>query len=439
MKKLLFFFLFLFPIFIYSQAGELDNKFGKDGIVITNMGGMDDYGHSVAVQSDGKIVVAGYSNGKSLVFDVVVARYNDDGSLDNTFGTNGMAFISFGGFDNYGYGVAIQTDGKIVVAGWTKTASERQFLVIRLNTNGSTDNTFGTNGIVTTSFGIEDAEAYAVAIQSDGKIVVTGTYKTDGFYNELALARYNTNGTLDNTFDSDGKVTTSIGVFPVGLSVVIQSDGKIVAVGTAGAMISQSDFIMARYNSDGSLDNSFGTSGKVISDFGATQWAYGTSVALQSDGKIVACGYAEYTSQDFVVARFTTSGGFDPSFGATGYVTINFSEYDAFGRSVAVQKNGKIVIGGYVYDSKGTYLFALARVNSNGELDNKFGNSGKVLTDINNIDYGRSLKIQEDGNILLAGYTENEEKNYDFAIARYIGDIPAINLNTKVFLQGAYR
>ncbi len=245
----------------------------------TDFGGTD-IANAVVLQSDGKIVAVGQDSS-----DFALARYNADGSLDSSFGTGGKVTTDFGGSDA-ALAAVLQPDGKIVAVG----TSAADFALARYNTDGSLDTSFGTGGKVTTDFGGTD-QAWAAVLQPDGKIVAAGLASAD-----FALARYNTNGSLDTSFGTGGKVTTSFEGSDQARAVVLQPDGKIVAVGWDNGV----EFALARYNTDGLLDSSFGTGGKVTTDFGGSDAAL--AAVLQSDGKIVAVGFANTT--DFALARY---------------------------------------------------------------------------------------------------------------------------------------
>jgi uncharacterized delta-60 repeat protein len=232
-----------FTLVRYNTNGTLDTTFDSDGKVTTAIGSGTDVAYSVALQSDGKIVVAGYSNNGSN-FDFALVRYNTDGSLDTSFDSDGKVTTEVGSGNDGGESVAIQSDGKIVVAGYSYIGSNNDFALARYNTDGTLDTSFDSDGKVTTAIGVSVNYAKSVAIQSDGKIVAAG-YNT-GSNNDLALARYNTDGTLDTSFDSDGKVTTAIGSNDRAYSVAIQSDGKIVAAGNSNNG-SNEDFALVRY------------------------------------------------------------------------------------------------------------------------------------------------------------------------------------------------
>jgi uncharacterized delta-60 repeat protein len=243
----------------------------------------------VVVQGDGKIVVAGSSyNGFNN--DFALALYNANGTLDTLFDSDGRLTSNFGGSNDYGRSVAVQSDGKIVVAGYIYTGSSDEFGLARYNANGTLDTSFDGDGRARTAIG----RASSVAVQGDGKIVVAGFNSVD-----FALARYNANGTLDMSFDGDGTLATDFGASDGGRSVAVQSDGKIVVAGT-----SFGDFALARYNGNGTLDTSFDGDGKLTTGFGLSD-DYVNGVALQSDGKIVVAGYSDSGSRnDFALARY---------------------------------------------------------------------------------------------------------------------------------------
>jgi uncharacterized delta-60 repeat protein len=411
----------LSPTFSYAQPGSLDLSFDNDGKATTAIGS-GDAGYSVAIQSDGKIIVAGASwNGSNDDFALV--RYNADGSLDNTFDNDGKVTTAIGNGREAGKSVAIQSDGKIVVAGYSDNGLDYDFALVRYNTNGSLDNTFDSDGKVTTAIGGSDDVGYSVIIQSDGKIVVAGW--SDYYF---ALVRYNANGSMDNTFDSDGKVTTAIGSGDAGRSVVIQSDGKIVVAGESYNG-SDYDFALVRYNTDGSLDNSFDNDGKVTTAIGSSD-DVGYSVAIQSDEKIIVAGSSwNGSNDDFALIRYNTDGNLDNTFDSDGKVTTAIGSSNEVGKSAAIQSDGKIVVAGKSYNGS-AFNFAVVRYNGNGSLDNSFDSDGKVTTDFggrDDSDPGHSIftdvysvAIQSDGKIVVVGYTTPLNSGSVFSIVRYM-------------------
>jgi len=352
-----------FALARYNPDGTLDTSFGTGGKVTTDIAGNNDNATAVAIQADGRIVVAGMaSNGTNNDFALV--RYNADGTLDSTFGTSGKTTLDFVlGSDDLARAVAIQRDGKIVVAGSTGTGAARDFALARLDSSGVLDTTFGTAGKVTTDFAGTADYVNAMALQSDGKIVVAGqsdsgaTTKVD-----FALARYDADGRLDTSFGTSGKATTDfLAGSDVAQAVAIQGDGKIIAVGRAFNG-TNNDFAMARYDSDGTLDAGCGGNGKVLRDFAGTH-DEASAVAIQSDGKIVVGGNTQVGSQrDFALARFTSLCSVDTNFGTTQYVTADFAGQNDRIAALSIQADGKILASGYANTATGDD-FAMLRLN----------------------------------------------------------------------------
>ncbi|MCF1597221.1 calcium-binding protein [Streptomyces muensis] len=337
-----------FALTRHNTDGSVDTSFGGgDGEVLTDFEGGDDVAQGVALQSDGKIVVVGRhqetddENAGCCWF--TVARYDADGSVDTSFG-GGDGWVSPGlaGGAEDSAGVAVQPDGKIVAAAFAGGS----FAVVRYLPDGSPDSAFGGgDGVAVTSFAeVGGAVPRDMALQSDGKIVVVGYAGATSF--DYALARYNPDGSLDTTFGGDGKVTTDLGGYNFGETVVVQSTGRIVMAGWGG-----DDFTLVRYNPDGSRDGTFGTNGVVTTDFGTSSAVY--DLMLQPDDLIVAGGAA---GGDYALARYHADGTLDTGFGTNGRTTTDFGNGDRV-RSLALQSDGKIVAFGYNNDS----LRALAR------------------------------------------------------------------------------
>ena len=369
--------LFLFvlglpPRVCWAQAGTLDPSFGTGGKVVTPFGPLDEWAWSMAIQADGKIVVAGRSNAGGT-HDFALARYNADGSLDTSFDNDGKVTTDIKvGLNDRALSMAIQADGKIVAAGLSLVDSTNvanvAFALVRYNTNGSLDTSFDpvdADGKVITDFGSLNDTANSVAIQADGKIVAAGLTFLSGTNVAFALVRYNTNGSLDTSFDADGKVITDFGSLnDTAYSVAIQGDGKIVAAGR-GRVGGTTDYALARYNADGSLDTSFDGDGKVTIDF-AGKLDEALSVAIQADGRIVVAGYAyfEGTGNDIALVRYNADGRLDDTFGTGGVVTTDFYGLEDFAAGMAIQGNGRIVVAGAAKAAtvSGDYLdLALAR------------------------------------------------------------------------------
>jgi len=382
-----------------AAPGDLDPSFGNGGKVVTSISGNYAIALDTAIQSDGKIVAVGDSQ-IGNINRFALARYNTDGSLDTTFGTGGIVVTPFG-VSASANAVAIQSDGKIIAAGYGSTPYTA-FTLVRYNTDGSLDTTFGAGGVVHTFFPIpvfNDSYISDIAIQSDGKIVAAGTVND---YNEyetsFAFARYNTDGSLDASFGTGGIVTTGFNFGQNSVfAVAIQSDGKIVAAGISNG------FVLARFNTDGSLDTTFGTGG-FVSNFSQSGFGWAEAVAIQPDGRIVAVGRS-YNAINFALARFNTDGSLDITFGLGGIVRTLVGESSS-SSALAIQSNGKIVVAGEGRIGSNPN-FALARYNTDGSLDTSFGSGGKVLTPFGSRSLAWAVAIQPDGKIVAAGFSNN--------------------------------
>jgi uncharacterized delta-60 repeat protein len=298
--------------------------------------------------------------------EIGLARYNKDGSLDKSFGNGGEVRTGFGDDTTAAAsGLAIEPDGKIVVAGTVSGFDSddnffQNMALARYNSNGKLDTTFGNGGEVTTSVGADLSAAVGVAIQSNGKIVVAGTATDpDTFNNEFALARYNSNGKLDTTFGTGGEVTTTFDpdTSTTAAALAIQSNGKIVVAGTTtDPNTFNNDFALVRYNTDGSLDQTFGIGGEVATSLGANASANASALAIQPDGEIVVVGtvqdFSSSFGQEFGVVRYNTNGSLDQTFGNGGEVLTNFGP-NGFGNAtgVAIDSDGNIIVVGTTSDN----------------------------------------------------------------------------------------
>jgi len=405
---------------LYAQPGSLDSDFNANGKVTTDFNSSYDFLYSLAVQTDGKIIAAGYSTINSISY-FALARYNVDGTLDNTFSVDGKVTTAIGASDDETRSVAIQPDGKIVVCGFSNNGTDDDFALARYNSDGTLDLSFGTNGKVTTAIGSSNDLGTSLVIQPDGRIIVAGFAEISSNF-EFAAARYNTNGSLDTDFGINGKVITPVGISDGrAYSVALQTDGKILLAGvTMGA--TDADFALIRYNSYGALDTSFNHTGKVITPVGTGE-DEALAMTLQSDGKIILAGYSFIGSQyETALVRYNTNGNLDNSFGVGGKVNTAIDATDDKATAVKVQVDNKIVVGGYS-DNSTDYNFALLRYNSNGALDTTFGTKGKVTTAIGtNNDMAYALAIQPNYRIVLGGISSNGP-NYDFGLARYLSGL----------------
>jgi uncharacterized delta-60 repeat protein len=421
----------------HAADGDLDPTFGDGGRVLTDFNQSTDIANAVAVDADGKYVVVGttYINNDYSGEDFAVARFNANGTLDNTFGVKGKVKTDFPGLAAVASAVVIQPDGKIVVAGgaFPLFTFLGDFKVARYNTDGSLDNSFGDGGIVTTNFSAQGSYAFAVALQSDGKIVAAGTHFVDFSPSEdssntnFALARYHTDGTPDDTFGSNGVVTTDFDGFNDDVfSILIQPDGKLVAVGSAKNPATFYDFAAARYRRNGGIDSTFGVGGKVRTDFGSAGFDQARSAALQPDGKIVAVGTTispDGLVQPFALARYKANGKLDRTFHRDGKRTIDFGSFSQSAYKVLLQPDGKIVAVGYANTESSDSDFLLARCDPRGALDRTFGVGGKVRTSFGDLNGGANgAVLEEDGKIVAVGFQATATRRFaEYASARYLG------------------
>ena len=401
---------------------------------------MTDFDHStdianaVAVQADGKLVVVGttYQNNDFSDEDFAVARYNSNGTLDHTFGVGGKVQTDFPGLAAVASSVVIQSDGKIVAAGgaFPLFTFLGDFKVVRYNPDGSLDSSFGDGGIVTTTFPGQGSYAFAVALQPDGKIIAAGTdfvnfSPEDSSDTDFALARYNSDGTPDATFNGDGQATTNFDGFnDDAFSILVQPDGKLVAVGSAKNPANFYDFAAARYLSNGAIDTTFGVTGKVRTDFGDHNFDQARSAVLQPDGKIVAAGFAISQNglvQNFAVARYNSNGVLDAGFGTSGMTQIDFGSCCQSANKVLLQPGGKIITVGYANTESSDSDFLLARLTQTGALDPTFGAGGKVRTSFGDLNGGANGAAFQGGKIVAVGFQATFGDRWsEFALARYL-------------------
>ncbi len=403
----------------FNSNGSIDTTFGSAGVVTGNNTLAGYLSGGIALQSDGKIILAGNSSfgGTKTV------RLNTNGTLDTTFNGTGAVTTNLAVYVDTAESVAIQTDGKIIVTGskYDATAHTSEYYVFRYNTNGILDTTFNASGVVTASIDKNKPNTAAdVKIQTDGKIVVCGTSYV-GSYDDIAIIRLNTNGTLDNTFNGTGKVTS--GFLKSGRDVIeklaVQSDGKILATGYT----SSNNISLARYNTNGTLDTSFNTKGYLTSNFQHTYFdntLNSSAVLSQTDGKVLIVGnYYSSTSnnQEIFVRRYNASGTVDTTFGTSGMASLGINANWTFSNAAILQTDGKIMIVGSSYIGT-VSVFTLVRFNTNGTLDTTFNGTGILNTTISVNSVGNSILLQPDGKILVGGWITNGADR-DLLLMRY--------------------
>jgi uncharacterized delta-60 repeat protein len=424
----------------------LTNPGATPGKLVVPVGSDDDWGRSLIQQADGKLVLGGSStNGSNYDFSLI--RLNTDGSLDSTFDGDGKLTVPVGSSGDEGVSLTQQADGKLVLGG-TSSNGGSDFSLIRLNTNGSLDSTFGSDGKLIVPVGSGNDYGQSLTQQADGKLVLGGYSRNEAGNDDYSLIRLNTDGNLDSTFDGDGKLFVPVGPGnDQGVSLTQQADGKLVLGGT-----SNDDFSLIRLNTDGSLDSTFGSDGKLIVPVGSND-DLGKSLTQQADGKLVLGGYSRYfvSSQvgnllfsyyDFSLIRLNTDGSLDSTFDGDGKLIVPVGNGSDDGVSLIQQADGKLVLGG---SSSGD--FSLIRLNTDGSLDSTFDGDGKLTVPVGSSDdHGWSLTQQADGKLVLGGYSGgygNYGNTHDFSLIRLNTDgsldatFNPANLNTQAYTAQA--
>lgn len=410
------------------SAGLLDTSFGTMGIATYDFPGRADRAYAVVASSDGTIYAAGsteLSSAPTNQSDFALVRFSATGTAITS------TPIDFGGGQDFAYAMAQQADGRIIVAGvaYAPDASSSSFAITRTNADTSADLTFGVNGIVTTTFpGATFSSATGIAIQNDGKILVVGSVTIGANPSQLGVARYNADGTLDTTFGTNGLVTAAN--LPKATDVALAADGSIYISGNDG-----SNFVLMHMDSTGTMDAAFGTNGVVIASVPGSATAY--SLALQADGKIVLAGEATpggslNTAMAFV--RFNTNGTLDATFGDGGSTIVDVSSGIDQALSLVQQADGKLIAAGFTAGS-GAGNFLTVRLTVDGQLDQIWGGDGIGVTDIGGLqDNARAATIDAEGRLIVAGQG-TVGGSIDFAVARYTtGNADGIG----IFRDGAW-
>ncbi len=392
---------------IPGQPGTLDASWATlsglgPGKALTPVGTGDAKANAIALQPDGKVVLAGncYSG---TDFDFCALRYNANGTVDTSFGNSGTVITPLGTSDDNARAVAVQPDGKLVLAGYCVNGATVDICALRYNANGTLDASFGSGGKAITPVGTGDDYANAIAVQPDGKLVLAGVC-FNGTSTNFCAIRYNANGTLDASFGSSGRVITPVGSSTgAAAALVLQPDGKLVLAGTCSNGAT-GDFCAVRYNANGTLDMSFGGTGKVFTAIG-TALDDATALTLQPDGKLVLAGTCYTgTNADFCALRYNTDGTLDTTFGSSGKIITPIGSGNDIAQAVALQPDGKLVLAGRCFSGADDDICAL-RYTANGTLDVTFGSGGKVLTPIMAVrdDAANAIALQPDGKLVLAG------------------------------------
>ena len=406
----------LLGAYVSGQAGVLDATFDGDGIAFDTIGDGDDHSYALTLQPDGKIVVAGAAfNGVDQ--DLAVMRLQPDGSLDPGFSGDGKVTTDIG-TEDYGLSVGVQPDGKVVVAGYTMSGAA--IVIIRYQMDGELDTTFGSAGIVISDPGPGVDIGSAVALQPDGRIVVAGR-TFNGVDSDIALLRFDNDGSPDSTFGANGIAITAPGIGDDRANALaILPDGRVVVAGSSyiGADL---DVAMVRYLSDGTPDSSFAGDG--VATYPDPYEEQALALIVQPDGKCVLAGYdvsGTFGDADILLSRVDTTGMLDGTFGTGGLAVHSLGPGDDVAHSVTLQPDGKILVGGNV----GWGTLEVLRLLPNGSMDNTFDADGEVSLFMGGGAFppGTSITLQPDGKILTCGAWHNGFDK-DFAVVRYLNDL----------------
>lgn len=403
-----------------DSNGVFDSNWGTSGFAKSVTGKGIDWIYDLAVDPENRIIATGQSYDGANA-NALIARFTPDGRPDSTFGMMGSSTISMVGANVRGNRLALQPDGKYVVVGERIEGNKFSIAAMRFNADGTMDNSFGNSGVVITEYGNDDDGAFGVAVQSDGKIVATG-YAFDGSIYQGVVLRYNSDGTMDQSFGSGGSVLFAYGTNEDGDGIAIQADGKILVTGRTTSGSATNTFLL-RLNTDGTLDNSFGSNGTTIVNVSSGyDGAY--VIRLQNDGKIITAGWGQ-AGGSFIpsIMRFNTDGTLDQSFASGGkFVKVFNAGWDEYLSSLAIQEDGKIVAGGSSGHLAGQWNLEsksmLVRLDQNGALDNSFGNNGVAISTFGGGAWGHAkIDAQKNGKIIV-GTNYDSDNQTDVAVVR---------------------
>jgi uncharacterized delta-60 repeat protein len=411
-----------------AAPGTLDVSFGAGGALRSNFGGTYDWAYATAIQPDGRILAAGVSDARGT-YDFALARYTSTHDLDRTFGVGGVVLTDFGHSYDWAYALALLPDGNILVAGVSDASGSKDFALARFSPNGRLDRNFGHDGLVTEHLRFLTTDIiHGLAVQPDGRIVVAGVTYEDVLtlrpHGDFVVARYNPDGTNDLSFGIGGVTTTDFSgeSYDEPYAVVLQPDGRIVLGGYtnspsgSGVLFGAEQLALARYLPNGFLDSSFGQGGKVVFDGGSLNERI-LALALAPDGSLLAGGYTNGEKRsDLLLARLRPDGSLAGGFGNTG---LGFSVDDLGTNSerissLVLQSDGRIVGGGQTAVANNAD-FAVFRYDGNGVFDSTFGRGGVASFDFGGReDRVHAIALQADGKIVAVGQSEA-----DFAVVRF--------------------
>ncbi|MFH1829208.1 MAG: delta-60 repeat domain-containing protein [Pseudomonadota bacterium] len=434
------------------ESGTLDPTFGSNGVVVSadtggGVGG-DDWGKSITIDESGKILVTGYSKNNAGDYDMMIWRYNEDGTLDPAFDLDGIVIdnnAAGGNGNDFGNSIIIDTSGRILVAGDSYGGNQKHYdmAVWRYNANGTPDNSFNGNGIVThhnAGLGNGYDGGNSITIDSNGKILVAGDSGNLAGNLDMVIWRYNTNGTLDPAFDFDGIVThNALGIGDGwGYSITTDANNKILVAGKSWNG-SDYDMVIWRFNQDGTIDTTFNASGPikgmVVSHnaAGGSGDDAGNSIVIDSNGKILVAGDSKNNTNnlDMVIWRYNTDGTIDMTFNASGPIKGIVVSHNAAGGnkgdrgfSITIDAEGRILVTGTSISAATSADMVIWRYKEDGTPDTDFGSNGIVVNagaaGGTKEDWGNSIITDTKGRILVTGNSKNAAGDSDMVIWRYI-------------------
>jgi uncharacterized delta-60 repeat protein len=434
--------IFLYGVFIflsravYGQDGSLDLSFGIGGKVFFSPSDTINLNASlhIALQSDGKIIGVG-SGFRGTSSDFITMRFNQNGTIDHSFGGKGYVFTDFGGND-IATCIAIQKDGKIITGGFSgQNANKNDFAISRFNTDGSLDHTFNSNGKLLTPFSTFDAHLFSIVLQPNGKILAGGDFDKSNQLSafDFVVARYNSDGSLDPSFGNNGWTNTNLGYNERIFAINLQPDGRIVGGGLASQFFNYTRFALVRYNSNGSLDSSFNGSGTAILSTRQSP-EYVRAIAIQPDGAILIAGESSRTDvlgNDMVLLRYKGNGLIDNSFGNNGILIYTTGIAANSSRNVLLQQDSKILLTGTATTSDGRSNFVTIRSKSDGLIDSSYGTIGKSIIPMPSC-FATTSIFQ--GNRIIVGGTTHDGNNGEFALIRLLNAGDILNSTKEITL-----
>lgn len=420
MKKIFtYLFLGLSPFIMSAQSGVLDTDFGQNGFVVDSFSNDYDAAERVIVQPDGKIIIIG-DTGSGNSQKIAMARYNQDGSADTDFVNEGKLTFDVTMPKGFAKDGVIQPDGKIILGGYQWDNTTGDFVLVRLDNDGNFDSSFGDNGILILDNGMSEVGS-SIYLQHDGKIIIAGDSD-----DQFTMARVNSDGSMDTTFGESGWVRTLFPIWSYVQDVHVHNSGEILLTGMTVDTNNDWKIALAKYQADGSIDTSFGNNGMLILGVG-NDYDYGIRGILLDDGKILVGSHSYFGTNplryEVVATRLNSDGTIDASYGTNGNTQIRWTESgENYINDMVLQNDGKLIIAGRNSDATGDY-FSIAKLDENGEPDASFGDEGKISGNVGSTaDTATSVALQSDGKVVITGYTANFTDPTTFFIARYTNE-----------------